>query len=88
MAILLFEQQDQIHIYRVIFSNDHQYRISEHGIFHNTSKSYHINRKQFDEIMAAAEPDRLKVAKKVYHAARLKKKNRGAVNSRQEANYG
>jgi hypothetical protein len=88
MAILLFEQQDRDHIYRVVLSNDHQYKISEHGIFHKTAKSYHINRRLFDEIMAAVESDRLRVAKDVYHAARLKKKNRGAVNSRQEANYG
>lgn len=86
MSIILFEQRDKEHIYRVVYTNGHQYRISEHGISYKTSKSYHINRKLFEEIIIAREADRLNVAKDIYHAARLKKK--GRVNApRQEEKF-
>lgn len=76
MATLLYQGQDAENTYKVIYTNDKRYKISEYGLVHDTARGYHITRKLFQEIMDASEQNRLEVAKSVYEAARLKRKAR------------
>jgi hypothetical protein len=76
VSTLLFEQQDQGYIYKVVLSNDHQYKVCVQGLQSDLRRAYRISRKLYDEIMTADELDRLQVAKSIYNSARLKKKAR------------
>ena len=76
MATLLYQGQDDEHIYKVIYSNDRRYKISKCGLVHDTARAYHISRKLFVEIMEASEQDQIEVAESIFQAARAKKKAR------------
>ena len=76
MATLLFEAQDQNYIYRVVLSNDHQYKICMQGLQSEMKRAYRIPRRLYDEIISANKSDQLQVTKNIYHSARLKKKAR------------
>lgn len=77
MAKLLFQAKDnQDYIYKVVLSNDRQYKICELGLNGDMTRAYRITRKLYDEIISANESDQLQTAKNIYNFARQKKKAR------------
>jgi hypothetical protein len=74
MAELLFEAQQDGVFYRVIRGNGRHLLIQEE--LGGCRRSYRISRQEYERLFTANEAERVKLAKDIYHQARLRRKAR------------